>query len=197
MTDFFSVLGEARRPWIDPAELKQKFISLSAENHPDRNNQLIAGAPDFAAVNAAYQCLRVTPVRLAHLLELETGAKPAPVQNIPNELMDWAFEVGGLVREVETLLKEKARNSSPMVAVQYFEKLMAGTDRLNAVKSRIQQAMAPLDRELQELNVFWTGAEQHSKRPLDRLSEIHQRTAFLNRWQLQLDEAVSSIAVAV
>src|SRR5438132_9046006 len=36
MIDYFALLHEPRRPWLDPDLLKQKFISLSAEVHPDR-----------------------------------------------------------------------------------------------------------------------------------------------------------------
>ena len=30
MTDYFALLGEARRPWLDPAELKEKYFAAAA-----------------------------------------------------------------------------------------------------------------------------------------------------------------------
>ena len=48
MTDYFNLLSEPRRPWLNPEALKQKFLNLSAEVHPDtfirqlpRNNVLL------------------------------------------------------------------------------------------------------------------------------------------------------------
>ncbi len=74
MIDFFRVLGELRRPWIDPTELKEKFITLSAVHHPDRHpSASLTATLDYSTLNAAYNCLRDTPQRLAHLLELESG----------------------------------------------------------------------------------------------------------------------------
>src|SRR5947208_3398329 len=110
MTDFFRVLDEPRRPWVDLNELKAKFIALSAIHHPDRNQSTATATTDYATVNVAYNCVRDVPQRLAHLLELETGEKPATVQNIPGELMDWAFEAGALLRDSDQFLTEKQRN---------------------------------------------------------------------------------------
>src|SRR6185369_6473 len=130
MTDFYRVLDEVRRPWIDLAGLKAKFIALSAIHHPDRNaSTSFAATADYATLNLAYNCLRDVPQRLAHLLELETGEKSLTVQNIPGELMDWAFEAGALLRESDQFLAEKSRNTSPMLAVQHFEKSMQLTDQ--------------------------------------------------------------------
>ena len=36
MTDNFALLNEPRRPWLEANLLKQKFLALSADFHPDR-----------------------------------------------------------------------------------------------------------------------------------------------------------------
>ena len=36
MTDYFALLGETRRPWLDTEALKAKFLTLTASVHPDR-----------------------------------------------------------------------------------------------------------------------------------------------------------------
>jgi len=202
MIDFFRVLDEVRRPWVDLNELKAKFITLSAVHHPDRNpSTSVTATGDYATLNVAYNCLRDTPQRLAHLLELEMGEKPPTVQNIPGELMDWAFEAGALLRESDQFLSEKTRNTSPMVAVQHFGKGMQLTDRLSAMQSRIQQAIRPLDEQLQRLNAAWlTGLpagtlERSAHLPLRELQEVYQRYAFLNRWSQQIQERISTLAI--
>ena len=36
MTDYFALLNEPRRPWLDADLLKQTFLTLSAGAHPDK-----------------------------------------------------------------------------------------------------------------------------------------------------------------
>lgn len=201
MIDHFRVLDEARRPWIESDSLKAKFLSLSALHHPDRKNGIDPSeSVDYATLNVAYNCLRDVPTRLSHLLELETGEKPASVQSIPSELMDWAFQAGDLLRETDQFITVKARNTSPMIALQHFEKGMEFTDRLNAMQIRIQQSLDPLNARLQQLNPAWgalplSAPERSALLPLIELGVIYQRYAFLSRWRNQIQERVSTLAI--
>src|SRR6266478_7291458 len=93
MTDYFALLDEPRRPWIEPDSLKRKFFALSAEDHPDRVHQAsdaekVAAQQRYTELSAAYNCLREPKERLRHLLELERGTKPEDIQRIPSDLMD-------------------------------------------------------------------------------------------------------------
>src|ERR1700756_1925347 len=119
MADYFMLLNEPRRPWIDPEELKQKFLALSSQVHPDR----VHGAPEaerlaasrrYAEINSAYNCLREPKDRLRHLLELELGAKPVDIQRVPEEVMNTFFEVGQLCKEADRFLAERGKVSSPL-----------------------------------------------------------------------------------
>ena len=79
MTDFFALLDEPRRPWLESELLKQKFLALSATVHPDRVHNLgdaerAAAQERYTELNAAYNCLREPKDRLHHLLQLELGA---------------------------------------------------------------------------------------------------------------------------
>ncbi len=38
VTDYFALLNEPRRPWLEPETLKSKFLALAAEAHPDKQN---------------------------------------------------------------------------------------------------------------------------------------------------------------
>ena len=93
MTDYFALLDEPRRPWLDAETLKQKFLALSAEAHPDR----VHGASDsekksaqehYTQLNMAFQTLSNPRDRVRHLLELELGRKPDDLDRVPDELMN-------------------------------------------------------------------------------------------------------------
>ena len=76
--DCFALLGEPRRPWLDAEALKAKFLTRSAEVHPDRVHQSseadkLAANQRYTELNAAYNCLREPRHRIRHLLELELG----------------------------------------------------------------------------------------------------------------------------
>ena len=81
MIDYFTLLNEPRRPWLDAELLKQKFLALSATVHPDRVHNLgeaerAAAQERYTELNTAYNCLREPKERLQHLLQLELGALP-------------------------------------------------------------------------------------------------------------------------
>src|SRR5260221_13341315 len=109
MKDYFALLTEPRRPWLDLEQLKAEFLALSAEAHPDRVHQASdaekgSANQRFAELNAAYNCLREAKSRLQHLLELELGSRPKEVQEIAPETMDLFMEVGQLCREVDRFI---------------------------------------------------------------------------------------------
>src|ERR1051325_10772034 len=117
MIDYFALLHEPRRPWIDADVLKTRFLELSAEAHPDR----VHGAAEaikkeaqeqFLELNAAYNCLREPKSRVQHLLELELGAKPREVQEIDPNKMKLFVAAGQLCREVHQFLAQRTQVTS-------------------------------------------------------------------------------------
>src|ERR1039458_2320440 len=112
MLDCFALLNETRRPWLDVDLLKQKFFALSANLHPDRihsasESDKVAATKKFTELNAAYLCLTEPKLRLLHLLELELGAKPKDIQQIPAALADLFAEVANNCRNANSFLAEK------------------------------------------------------------------------------------------
>lgn len=203
MIDNFALLDEARRPWIDTDSLKEKFLTLSSQIHPDRihnapETERRAAGERYSELNAAYNCLREPKDRLRHLLELELGAKPADIQSVPAELMDSFFEVGRLCREADVFLKEKAKVTSPILKVQLFERGQEWTDQLSAVQRKINSRREELFQELKDMNSVWelvsqTGAARN-KLPLGRLEEIYRLLGYFTRWSEQIQERIVQIS---
>ncbi len=197
MLDHFALLNEPRRPWLETDALKEKFLSLSAEVHPDRVH--LASEPDklaahrrYTELNAAYHCLREPRERLRHLLELELGRKPSDLTNVPDDLMELFFAVGKLLREVDAFVAEKGRASSPLLQVQFFERGQEWIEKLDGVRRLIDARREPLMGELKTLSTAWM---EHSPKPMERLLEIWRWLSFYDRWLAQIQERVVQVSV--
>jgi curved DNA-binding protein CbpA len=196
--DNFALLDEPRRPWIDPEELKKKFLALSASVHPDR----VHNAPEderrqadrrFSELNTAYNCLLEPKGRIRHLLELERGARPDDVQRIPPGLIDMSFDVGRLCKDADAFLREKRAVTSPLLQVQLFERAQNWCDKLNELQRGLNTRREDLFKELQQMNESWheSGSSQH----LIRLEEIYQLLGYFGRWLDQLQERIVQLSL--
>lgn len=201
--DCFALLDEPHRPWLDAEALKQKFLKLSAQFHPDRfHNQSDAereaAGRKFSEINAAYNCLREPKDRLRHLLELELGAKPADIQRVPAEVTEAFFEIGRLCQETDRFIAEKRQATSPLMKVQLFERAQEQIERLNLARQKIDARRDELLLELKGMNAVWDavqhGAKARSELPLDRLDEIYRLFGYLGRWSEQLNERVVQLS---
>jgi curved DNA-binding protein CbpA len=202
MTDFFALLDEPRRPWLEPDSLKKKFLARSAETHPDRAHDANTVEREetsrrFAELNAAYNCLRDPKERLRHLLELERGAKPTDFQEIPADLADLFMEVARVCREADHFLAGQARITSPLLRAQQFERAHTWTERLAALLKGIGERRDQILQQLQSLDAAWQGASpQRDARAnlLRELETIYRLLGFFGRWTAQLQERMVRLA---
>jgi curved DNA-binding protein CbpA len=193
--DFFALLGEPRRPWLDPDALKQKFLALTAGSHPDRvhsgtETEKHDAQQQYTELNAAYNCLRDPKERLRHLLELETGAKPEQVQTIPTGLMDTFLEVGRVCREADVFLAQKAQVSSPLLKVQMFERGQEFDEKLRPLQQTLISKQEELSNELKLLDNAWISDPSQHSAMLKRLEELHRLFAYFARWRAQIQERI-------
>ena len=196
MTDYFALLTETRRPWLDADTLKTMFFAVSSEVHPDRvhnaseSDKLVANQR-YTELNAAYQCLREPRSRIRHLLELELGAKPSDLTNVPDDLMELFFAVGKAFREVDAFLGEKAQATSPLIQVQLFERGMERVEQLNELSHNISPRREALLEELKTLDADWQSGKSTQT---DRLLSIWRLLSFYERWLAQIQERVAQLS---
>lgn len=195
MTDYFALFNEPRRPWLDPELLKEKFLALSATVHPDRVHNLgqaerAAAQERYTELNTAYNSLREPKERLHHLLELELGALPKDIQRIPSELMDLSLEVGKVCREADAFLAEKAKVTSPLLQVSYFERGQEYVEKLQAVRQRVVALNERLTEELQQIDAAWQSAATPRSALLQRLEQLYRLFSYFARWIAQTQERI-------
>jgi curved DNA-binding protein CbpA len=198
VTDYFSLLNEPRRPWLDADRLRQKFLLLAAEFHPDRTHnaaetEKAVAHRNYAELNAAYHCLAEPKSRLLHLLELERGAKPADIQTIPPTLADLFAGIAAICREADAFMLERDKVSSPLLKIQWFERAHEWIERLNSWQKKLADLRGELTARLESLDADWLRAEDSppQKAPtLLKLEELYRLFGYFNRWQGQLQERV-------
>ena len=204
--DHFALLDEARRPWLEPEPLRDKFIRLSAQCHPDRvHDQGPAGRQQAAqrctALNAAYQCLREPKERLAHLLELESGRKPAGLDQVPVDMMELFMTVGQLNRDLSRFLEGKAKVTSPLLKAQWFQEALEWTERAQATLQALAARRNQLTERLRQLNDTWAAAPavgqagRETRLPLSEVEQSYRTLSFLTKWTAQLQEKLVQLTL--
>ena len=193
MTDYFALLNEQHRPWLDVETLKEKFLTLSATVHPDRVHNLsqterATAQERYTELNAAYNTLREPKDRLHHLLELELGALPKDIQRIPSDLMDLSLEVGKACREADAFLAEKAKVTSPLLLVTFFERGNELAEKLQLLRGKIGSLNDRLVAELHQIDAAWQSAATPKTILLPRLEELNRLFTYFGRWMAQLQE---------
>lgn len=199
MPDYFALLDQPRRPWLEAEALKQQFLSLSSQIHPDRVHggteaERQAAHHRFAELNAAHACLREPCDRLRHLLELELGEKPVELHEIPADLAGLFMKIAATCREADHFLMEQAKVTSPLLRVQLFELGHDWSGKLTALRNEIAARQDQLLSALKSLDADWTEA------PIDpvaransvrELEKIYRLLGFFGRWYSQLQERVN------
>jgi len=201
MSDNFALFNEPRRPWIEPDSLKQKFLMLSANAHPDRihsasESEKSAAAKQFAELNAAYNCLLEPKLRLFHLLELELGAKPKDIQQIPPALADFFAEIATVCHKADGFLAEKGKVTSPLLQVGLFERAQEWIEQLNSIQRKLNELREKLTGELKSLDEKWIKNDLETRGDLlKKLEELYRLFGYFNRWNNQIQERVVQLTL--
>jgi curved DNA-binding protein CbpA len=198
--DYFALLKESRRPWLEPGALKAKFLALAAEAHPDKQPteseaEKRAASRHYAELNAAYHCLAEPKSRLFHLLELEQGGKPADIQQIPDALAELFAEVAMTCRNTDTFLKENNQATSPLLQVQQFERSQEWVEQLRNLQARLAGLHHKLVEELKQLDASWMSPASDRTVLLNRLEELYRLFGYFNRWNSQIQERIVQLSL--
>ncbi|MGH7954237.1 MAG: hypothetical protein ACREFE_20270, partial [Limisphaerales bacterium] len=160
--------------------------------HPDKihfasESEKSSAGKKFAELNAAYNCLAEPKSRLLHLLELELGAKPKDIQQIPECLADLFVEASTACRSADNFLAEKSKAASPLLQVQFFERAQEWIERLNLLRKELDGLHGQLMDELKLLDAKWiVGNSETRGELLKKLEELYRLFGYFNRWNGQI-----------
>lgn len=186
--NFFSIFGLEPRPALDEEGLKQKFLALSADHHPDKFHgdaaAREAAEARYSEINQAYQRLRDPKERLLYLYELEKGSKPRDVQRIPPGTMDLFVEVGQKCQAIDAFLNQRQAAQNPLEKANLMMQGLDLVDQVQALRQKIEQMRLGLNDEVLALDREWA----EGKKDLDRLEAVYRKYSYVSRWTQQLEE---------
>jgi hypothetical protein len=179
MTDYFALLQEERRPWLDPEKLKEKYFALSRVAAPD------------APMNEAYRVLSDPKLRLHLLLTLE-GADLTAGRPVPPSVADLFWNTGAVLREAERwLLQNSGTTTALRRSLQEAKrgKLLGKIGRLN---DQLRATYESQLEQLRQLDITWRA----SPNDIQRLVELYDSIAYLTRLLGQTAEKRFQLDVA-
>ena len=184
MDDYFALLGEKRRPYLDPERISEAFRELSRSQHPDQ--QQGGPAEDFARLNQAQQTLRDPKLRLAYLLGLEfPEVRLSGPAEVPRTLAGLFAPVHGVLERADGLLSRKAGAPSALARALLAREELALREEVEAQFQALERLYGEALEELRVYDAAWESGEASSKA---QLVGFHQRFSYLSRWRDQLGE---------
>ena len=188
MTDYFALLDQPRRAWLDPDELKQTFHAKSLQSHPDTRH---LASPDaaFAELNEAYQLLRDPKRRIQHLLTLE-GRPLSRESTVPDDLAALFPVIAAVTQQIDAVAQKAETATTPLARSLLKSQLLAVQKRAADTLQHLGQLHADATAEAQRLSapfVFEDG-------DWAELQRLYLRFAYLGRWISELEEKQLRVA---
>ena len=187
--DFFALLGEPRRPFLDPERIKDTFHRLSRTEHPDQQagTDIDEAGASFAKLNQAQAVLRDPKSRLRHLLELEhPEVRLSGPANVPATLANLFAPIHELLRQADELLAKKVAAPSALAKALLARQEWTLREQAETRLAEVEALQSAAEGELRVLDASWeTGARDNSAATLH---DFYQRFAYLGRWAEQLRE---------
>ena len=187
MTDFFALLQEERRPWLDADALKEKYHRLTASHHPD----VAAASGDFAEINRAYQTLSDPAARLRHLLDLEAPEAPSRTQAVPVEIAAFFTPVGEARKAVDAFLNKRSAAVSPLAKALLSTEQYEVQERLEETITSLQEKQDSLLSQVRELDAVWSGSRAAA---MEALPVLWQSLGYVAKWLATLRESLFRLA---
>jgi len=189
MTDYFALLQQPRKPWLDPEKLRERYQKLARTEHPDQSGRRTEashplGASTFADINEAYRVLSDPRLRSQHLLSLEgkppgAGGSPSP------DLMDLFSQTATLVNEIDRVLDKLKSTDSALGKSLLQQELLSARLCVDVFLAELGKHREDNIQELQTLDKLWNRGAADT---LEKLGELANRFGYLDRWINQLRE---------
>lgn len=175
--DAFALFGIERRPLIGEATLKERYLRLAADRHPDASG---GDSENFHLVQEAYQTLREPAARLRHLVELEFPEHLRNGGQAPNA--ELFLQAGRAVQTARAVSQRLGSARSGLARALLSPEIAAALRQIREAFEAVQKADEELAEQLENLDTQWPDVSP------DELSALATSFRFLTRWKVQLSE---------
>jgi hypothetical protein len=177
MEDAFAVFGIRRKPVIQEEALRERYLKLSVDRHPDASG---GKDEDFHLVQEAYKTLRDPAMRLLHLLELTFPEHQRDSGHAPHA--ELFLRAGNAVQAARAVWQRFEKTSSALARALLSPEIAEALRQIREAFEVVEQAEDELDSELENLDARWPNVSP------DELSTVATSFRFLCRWKSQLSE---------
>jgi curved DNA-binding protein CbpA len=175
--DAFAVFGIGRRPLIDEPALKETYLRLAAERHPDASG---GEDEEFHLLQEAYKTLRDPATRLRHLLELTFPNYRKEGGHVPHA--ELFLRAGNAVQAARTVRQRFENASSALARALLSPEIAEALRQIRGASRLVQTADDELAGQLEDMDRRWPDV------PPDELSALATAFRFIARWKSELSE---------
>jgi curved DNA-binding protein CbpA len=175
--DAFALFDFERRPLIDEGTLKERYLRLAANRHPDAPG---GDDEDFHLLQEAYRVLREPATRLRHLIDLEFPNHVPASGHAPHA--ELFLRAGSAVQVARAVSQRFEKASSALARALLSPEIAEALRQIREACEAVRKADDELADELKALDARWPDVSP------DELSALASSFKFLARWQAQLSE---------
>jgi curved DNA-binding protein CbpA len=184
MIDYFALLEQPRRPWLDENALREKFHSLARTAHPDRQTSATPDS-DFASLSEAFRVLSDPKLRLQHLLKLEQDTPASDENVLPKDLEDLFPSMTAIIRTADDLLKRMQATTNALSRSLFKSELLTIQNQIAQLLAKLSELNEQTLSELRVLDESWTTVPSPD---FSQLRQLYLKISYLSRWIAQLEE---------
>jgi curved DNA-binding protein CbpA len=177
MEDAFSVFGLERRPLLDEAALKERYLRLAATRHPDQSG---GDHKKFHLLQDAYKTLREPAARLRHLMELDFPGSGSRSDSAAHA--ELFMSVGSAVQAAKAVFLRSKNTTTALGRALLSSEIAAALEEIRKALESVQKTRDQLTERLENLDGRWPEVSA------DELSALASSFTFLSRWTSQLSE---------
>lgn len=189
--DFFSLLEAERRPSVNLENLKDVFLRMSEQIHPDKHYSATPEDKETvmqysSLLNKAYSTLKDPKERIKYLISLETD-KETPVSGKASaETMEFFIEASDVCNEADALIKKGGSADLKKRELR---------QSLQELKKESQNRWGRVLKEIDTLDAEWMATPHGERKTLVRkLLILSHELAYLSKLQYLLDEMIVGLS---
>ena len=192
MIDYFALLAQPRRPWLDADQLKQAFHREALLSHPDAQIDQSGGGSDqsFVQLNEAYQVLQDPKRRLHHLLSLTGDAPTKTPANTPEDIAELFPAVAAVTQRVAAVVQRSGATTNALSRSLLQPELLQAGDQLGGVLAQLSMLERNATDALEAADARWTDEAPDTA----ELHRLYLRFSYLGRWRAELEARRTELA---